>query len=514
MSCRIIQAVQVELATCKKLLDTTTANLNTVHSAHALSKEAHDATIHQLLEKTQHLIDANAAANELRREGTHARELVARKISEHMQLSADMHAKVQAQQDATLEITQKLDARNHLLAAANVQVDQLMEALENDGRARADVERLANKLNDTDALLHSSRQAEKQTQSARAELVKEMASFKSQCDRDKQNMAAVQQDKELLQQELYDTRIVMARDAAELLRCNLQLGSNSKELVHTRSRMQEHEDSLIAAKAAVVVAQAAQSQTQIELNKESTKAQDLTSLLTASTASIENLHKKVETLTSSHALTRSQAVLSERNLADVQKENMVITKKLDDMDVNLNGQLAESNGALLSLNTTYDALQKERDSIFEEMCTAQQKISFLHLDMQNKQLLLQGALDERDELADAHNLCRPTPICGVGVQMWDSNGDGAFQVREVTLGSSCWFEQLACPGKVLPQVGDHVRMINSRLITSQAMVAELCRGLEGTQVNLEILEHKKDILICCVCVCASVCMHVYIYKSI
>ena len=55
--------------------------------------------------------------------------------------------------------------------------------------------------------------------------------------------------------------------------------------------------------------------------------------------------------------------------------------------------------------------------------------------------------------------------------------------REIAAGGSCWIETRLSSHKVLPQVGDEVRMINNRLVSSQDMAAGLLLGHEGSQAH-------------------------------
>ena len=72
----------------------------------------------------------------------------------------------------------------------------------------------------------------------------------------------------------------------------------------------------------------------------------------------------------------------------------------------------------------------------------------------------------------------------MGLPLWDPQGDGTFEVRELVVGGSAWYESKAHPKKMLPLVGDKIRMINSRLLSSAALIPQVLNGPEGTVVEL------------------------------
>jgi hypothetical protein len=64
--------------------------------------------------------------------------------------------------------------------------------------------------------------------------------------------------------------------------------------------------------------------------------------------------------------------------------------------------------------------------------------------------------------------------------------------------------------QVLPEVGDEVKMVNSRLVNGIKGIEALFIGEEGTSV--EIVVEKSDRCVCmsvlgaCVCMCTCVCV--------
>ena len=98
--------------------------------------------------------------------------------------------------------------------------------------------------------------------------------------------------------------------------------------------------------------------------------------------------------------------------------------------------------------------------------------------------------DDKMELQGELRNSIATPMCDVGLPLWDPQGDGTFEVREIVVGGSAWYESKAHPKKMLPLVGDRIRMINSRLLSSAALIPQLLNGPEGTV--LEMLVDKHD----------------------
>lgn len=65
-----------------------------------------------------------------------------------------------------------------------------------------------------------------------------------------------------------------------------------------------------------------------------------------------------------------------------------------------------------------------------------------------------------------------------------------MRVSALTLGGACWLEAIKSPNDVLPEVGDEVKMVNSRLVDGIKGVDALFTGEEGTSV--EIVVEKCD----------------------
>ena len=57
-------------------------------------------------------------------------------------------------------------------------------------------------------------------------------------------------------------------------------------------------------------------------------------------------------------------------------------------------------------------------------------------------------------------------------------------MREIVVGGSAWYESKAHPKKMLPLVDDRIRMINSRLLSSAALIPQVLNGPEGTVIEM------------------------------
>jgi len=97
---------------------------------------------------------------------------------------------------------------------------------------------------------------------------------------------------------------------------------------------------------------------------------------------------------------------------------------------------------------------------------------------------------ERDDVILEHSKCSKKQICGVGISVWDPDNDGLVEVHEIKPGMSCWLDSLKNPDDVLPEPGDRVKIINSRLINNVEMCEGLMVGEEGSVCEMVI--DKKD----------------------
>ena len=86
---------------------------------------------------------------------------------------------------------------------------------------------------------------------------------------------------------------------------------------------------------------------------------------------------------------------------------------------------------------------------------------------------LRVTTDERDKIIVQHSKCEKKQMCCIGISVWDADNDGLVEVRKIKPGISCWLEALKNPDDVLPEPGDRVRIINSRLINN----VDMCEGL-------------------------------------